>query len=90
MKIKDNPQDKDGSHVDPERVVAHMNLTLIEVAEPHLLDLVQGDRRCGPLVAERISPTLAVVAPAHTESLLSHLRRLDFLPRVVTPAKGRR
>jgi hypothetical protein len=63
-------------------LLVHRNLTLIEVADPGLLDMLQADRQVGPLLDRRLSPTVAIAAPERAPALLAHLRRLGHFPRL--------
>jgi hypothetical protein len=48
----------------------HTHLTLVETAEPELLEELLADRRVGPLLAARLSDCVAVVAPGHARETL--------------------
>lgn len=63
----------------------HRNLTLIEVADPGLLDMLLADRQVGPLLDRRLSPTVAITGPERAPTLLMHLRRLGHFPRLHGP-----
>ena len=65
--------------------IAHLNLTLLEVAEPHLLVELRRDRRLRPLIEGELSPTVAVVQAGRHDEVVQHLRRLGSFPRLVRP-----
>jgi hypothetical protein len=63
--------------------VLHANLPLVEVAEPWLLDAILADAIAARYVLQRLSATVAVVAPGELNTLLSRLRKLGHMPKVV-------
>jgi hypothetical protein len=66
----------------PPTPVLHANLSLVEVAEPWLLDAIAADATAGRYVLLRLSPTAAVVAPGELDALLARLRKLGHTPKV--------
>ncbi|MGE3540617.1 MAG: hypothetical protein AB7N91_24655 [Candidatus Tectimicrobiota bacterium] len=64
--------------------VLHSHLSLIEVADPLLLEELRADRRFGPLLVAQLSDCVAVVKPGASEGLLRALLRAGHTPRVVT------
>ena len=65
--------------------VLHTNLTLIEVAEPLLLEELQADRRFAPLLVAQLSDRVAVVKPGGSEWILRALLKAGHTPKVINP-----
>lgn len=76
-----------GNKPKPAKAVAHEHLVVIEVAEPHLLEMLSADRQLGGLIQHRLSPTVALVQAGEAETVIRHLRRLGHFPRVATGAQ---
>lgn len=66
------------------RIELWQNATLLEVDDPHLLDLLFAEEAAQPFLRRRISPTLAEVAPRALPQLQALLWQRDYLPSVVT------
>ena len=66
-------------------VVLHTNLTLIEVADPLLLEELQADRRLAPLLVAQLSDRVAVVKPGEEEGVMRALLRAGHTPKVINP-----
>jgi hypothetical protein len=67
----------------PSDPVLHTNLTLIEVAEPDLLDELRADRRLGPMIVAQLSECVAVVKPEDRTRFLQQLFRAGHTPKVI-------
>ena len=63
--------------------ILHSNLTIIEVAEPHILEELKADRRLGPMIAAQVSDRVALVAPGRAESFIKQLLKAGHTPKVV-------
>jgi len=61
----------------------HTHLTLVETAEPELLEELLADRRVGPLLVARLSDCVAVVAPGHAKEVQRWLLKAGHTPRIV-------
>ena len=70
---------------DPGGPVLHAHLTLIEVAEPLLLEELKADRRLGPMIVARLSDRVAVVVPGAADQFIQHLLRAGHTPKVIEP-----
>ena len=69
---------------EPEvRPILHTGLTLLETADPLLLEELIADSRIGPLVAARLSDRMAIVTPGAVEAVLRQLLKTGHLPTVV-------
>ena len=62
----------------------HAHLTLIEVAEPLLLEELKADRRLGPMRVAQLSDRIAVV-PGSGDPFIQHLLRAGHTPQVIEP-----
>jgi hypothetical protein len=70
-------------HTDaPSGPILHTNLTIIEVAEPEILDELQADRRLGPMLVAQLSDRVAVVRPEDRDRFLQQLLRAGHTPKV--------
>lgn len=69
----------------PLRPILHANLTLIEVADPLLLEELRMDRRFGPLIVAQLSDRVAAVKPDDSERLLKQLLKAGHTPKVIEP-----
>jgi hypothetical protein len=63
--------------------ILHQNLSLMEVAEPWLLDSILADAGAARAVVARLSDRVAVVAPGQLDTLLARLRKLGHTPKVL-------
>lgn len=63
--------------------VLHENLSLIEVADRHILDDLYADPRAEQFLLTRLCPTIAVVAPGQVDVLLARLLKLGHTPKVL-------
>ncbi|MDX2043561.1 MAG: hypothetical protein SF097_20255 [Acidobacteriota bacterium] len=61
----------------------HTHLTLVETAEPELLEELLADRRVGPLLVARLSDCVAVVAPGNSKEVQRWLLKAGHTPRIV-------
>ena len=68
---------------DPSGPVLHANLTLIEVADPLLLEELRADRRLGPMIVAQLSDRVAVVKPGHSEWVIKQLLKAGHTPKVI-------
>jgi hypothetical protein len=71
--------------VNPNPIAAHMNLTVLEVADPSDLNVLLADPRIGMLIAARLSDSSAIVTPDKTEALLKALKDGGHTPKIVRP-----
>ena len=69
----------------PPGFVLHTNLTLIEVADPLLLEELRADRRFAPLLVAQLSDRVAVVKPGEEEGVMRALRKAGHTPKVINP-----
>ena len=67
----------------PNPIAAHMNLTLIEVADPTDLSALMADSRVGSLIAARLSDLSAIITPDKTDALLKALKDGGHTPKIV-------
>lgn len=67
----------------PIPIAAHMNLTLIEVADPTDLSALMADSRVGSLIAARLSDLSAIITPDKTDALLKALKDGGHTPKIV-------
>jgi hypothetical protein len=65
--------------------VLHTNLTLIEVADPLLLEELRADRRLAPLLVAQLSDRVAVVKPGGEEEVMRALLKAGHTPKVIHP-----
>lgn len=66
-----------------KQVTLHENLPVIEVANPLLLDTLISDKRTAHLILKRLDERVAIVAPRQFDVLLSRLKKLGHLPKVL-------
>ncbi len=64
----------------------HTHLTLVETAEPELLEELLADRRIGPLLVARLSDCVAVVASGNAKEVQRWLLKAGHTPRIVDGA----
>jgi hypothetical protein len=64
----------------------HTNLTLVETAEPELLEELLADRRIGPLLVARLSDCVAIVAPGNAAEIQRRLLKAGHTPRITSGA----
>jgi hypothetical protein len=67
----------------PNPIAAHMNLTLLEVADPTDLSALMADARVGSLIAARLSDSSAIITPDKTDALLKALKDGVHTPKIV-------
>ena len=67
----------------PNPIAAHMNLTLLEVADPTDLSALMADARVGSLIAARLSDSSAIITPDKTDALLKALKDGGHTPKIV-------
>jgi len=67
----------------PAAPLLHTRLTLVETAEPELLEELLADRRIGPLLAARLSDCVAVVAPGNAREVQRWLLKAGHTPRII-------
>ena len=68
---------------EPSGAILHTNLTLIEVADPLLLDELQADRRLGAMIVAQLSDRVALVKPEDRARFLQQLFRAGHTPKVI-------
>jgi hypothetical protein len=66
-----------------EAPLLHTRLTLVEVAEPELMEELLADRRIGPLLVARLSDCMAVVAPGNARDVHRWLLKAGHTPRII-------
>ena len=66
-------------------LVLHTNLTLIEVADPLLLEELRADRRLAPLLVAQLSDCVVIVKPGAEEGVMRALLRAGHTPKVINP-----
>ena len=64
------------------QVLAHQDLSLLEVSEATDLQSLMLDGRIKPLILAAISSTQALVLPQNTKALLEALRKAGHTPKV--------
>jgi hypothetical protein len=67
----------------PNPIAAHMNLTLLEVADPTDLSALMADARVGSLIAARLSDSGAIITPDKTDALLKALKDGGHTPKIL-------
>ena len=78
------PKPRAAAHTtEPSDPVLHTNLTLIEVAEPELLDELKADRRLGTMIVAQLSERVALVKPEDRARFLQQLFRAGHTPKVI-------
>ncbi len=65
----------------------HTHLTLVETAEPELLEELMADRHIGPLLVARLSDCVAVVTPGNAKEVQRWLLKAGHTPRIVDGAE---
>ena len=63
-------------------VVAHQNLTLVEVADPAELSSFLVDKRLKDYILTTLSPTEAVILPEHSKAFIAALQKAGHTPKV--------
>jgi len=66
-------------------LVLHTNLTLIEVADPLLLEELRADRRLAPLLVAQLSDRVVIVKPGDEEAIMRALLKAGHTPKVINP-----
>lgn len=66
-----------------EGSILHDNLPIIEVADSLTLDQLLADASTAPFLLVRLSERMAVIDPEHFDTLITRLRKLGHLPKVV-------
>lgn len=69
-----------GDHSGP---ILHANLTVIEVADPLLLEELRADRRLGPMIVAQLSDRVAVIKPGGSEWVIKQLLKGGHTPKIV-------
>ena len=82
---KSTQSPKSSTRAPSPEVVLHTNLTLLEVADPWLLEELRVDRRLGPLLVAELSDRVAVLKPGTSEGFLRPLLKAGHTPRVIQP-----
>ena len=72
-------------HVQTSELVLPTNLTLIEVADPLLLEELRADRRLAPLLVAQLSDRVVLVKPGAEEEVMRALLRAGHTPKVINP-----
>lgn len=63
--------------------ILHANLTVIEVADPLLLEELRADRRLGPLIVAQLSDRVALAKPDDSERIVKQLLKAGHTPKVI-------
>jgi hypothetical protein len=66
-------------------LVLHTNVTLIEVADPLLLEELRADRRLAPLLVAQLSDRVVIVKPGAEEAVMRALLKSGHTPKVINP-----
>ena len=68
----------------PEKgeVVAHQNLTLVEVSDPADLSSFLADKRLKDYILTTLSPTEALVLPEHSKAFITALQKAGHTPKL--------
>ena len=67
------------------RTGAAPNLTLIEVADPLLLEEMRADRRLARLLVAQLSDRVVLVKPGDEEAVMRALLKAGHTPKVINP-----
>ena len=76
------PRKQQQADSDKNLAVLHQRVSLVEVAESWLLDMIMADQVAARMVAARLSDTVAVVVPDQVDALLLRLRKLGHTPKI--------
>ncbi len=63
--------------------VLHANLTVIEVADPFLLQTLRADRRVGSAILAQLSDCVAIIQPGQGEWVMKQLLKAGHTPKVI-------
>jgi hypothetical protein len=63
--------------------VLHSNLTVIEVADPFLLQTLRADRRFSGAILAQLSECVAIIQPGQGEWLIKQLLKAGHTPKVI-------
>ena len=63
--------------------VLHANLTVIEVADPFLLQTLRADRRVGSAILAQLSDCVAIIQPGQGEWVIKQLLKAGHTPKVI-------
>lgn len=66
-----------------KQAVLHENLPMLEVADRRLLDDLYADPQAALFLLNRLSDTVAVVAPGQVDALRARLLKLGHTPKVL-------
>ncbi len=64
-------------------LVLHTNLTIIEVADPFLLQTLRADRRVGSAILAQLSDCVAVIQPGQGDWVIKQLLKAGHTPKVI-------
>ena len=67
--------------------ILHANLTVIEVADPLLLEELRVDQRLGPLIFAQLSDRVAIVKPDDSERVVKQLLKAGHTPKMIEHAE---
>ena len=81
------PRKQQQADSDKHLAVLHQRVSLVEVAESWLLDMIMADQVAARMVAARLSDTVAVVVPDQVDALLLRLRKLGHTPKITGPGR---
>lgn len=91
-KTKTSPKTQIGVSLEPApptgRVLAHQDLTVLEVADAADLHSLLVDPRVKPLILAVLSSTQALVLPQNSKTLLEVLRKAGHTPKVLSEGGG--
>ena len=67
-----------------DELVIHRNLPTLEVSEPHLLSELMLDKQVAGMILARLSDRVVVVDPIRFPTLIARLRKIGYLPKVIS------
>lgn len=69
----------------PNWPILHRQLTVIEVAEAELLDMLQADRKIAPFIVAKLSDCMALIAANKAHLVIKHLLKTGHTPKIINP-----
>ena len=63
--------------------VLHANLTVIELADPILLQSLRADRRVGAAILAQLSDCVAIIQPGQGEWVIKQILKAGHTPKVI-------
>lgn len=77
------PKPRASETTDAVGPVLHANLTMIEVADPVLLQTLRADRRVGAAILAQLSECVAIIQPGQGEWVIKQLLKTGHTPKVI-------